>query len=98
MPDTAAMVTRLQQMRRQRERQEQRKATDHRPATPSAPRFQPGNHIFCMPYGYGEVVASRIEQDRECLDVLFADYGQLTVDVSLNAVRLAERLTASDGE
>ena len=98
MPDTAAMVTRLQQMRRQRERQEQRKATGHRPAVSTTPRFQPGNHIFCMPYGYGEVVASRIEQDHECLDVLFADYGQLTVDVSLNAVRLAERLTTSDDE
>lgn len=98
MPDTAAMVTRLQQMRRQRERQEQRKAPSQRSTSPTTSRFQPGNHIFCMPYGYGEVVASRIEQDYEYLDVLFADFGQLTVDASLNAVRLAERLTTSDND
>lgn len=92
LPDAAAMVARLQRLRQQREQQHAPQPTRQNPATQSnaAPRFQTGDQITCNPYGRGQVVASRIENDHELLVVLFPEHGQLTIDAAVSAVRLVE--------
>ncbi len=54
------------------------------------PRFAAGDRIFCLPYGDGEVMDSRIEDGREVLIVRFPDYGELTIDPALSLVRKLE--------
>lgn len=88
------MLARLRRMR------EQREATTNADAAPSAPpqnhrpvtpRFASGDEIFCLPYGYGTVIGSRIEEDRELLNVEFPDYGELAIDPTVSMVRRIEK-------
>lgn len=58
--------------------------------TDAQPRFIAGDRIFCLPYGDGEVLDSRIEDEREMLVVRFPDYGELTIDPALSLVRKLE--------
>ncbi|PMP81558.1 MAG: helicase, partial [Roseiflexus castenholzii] len=90
-PDAAALIERLRRQREQRERVKGRvtHATSAR-ETEVQPRFVPGDRIFCLPYGDGEVLDSRIEDDREMLTVRFPDYGELVIDPALSLVRKLE--------
>ena len=91
LPDAAAMVARLKRMREQRERREPRPRPAPRTANGAfEPRFHPGDQIICSPYGAGEVIASRIDGERELLVVAFPEHGELTIDAAVNAARLAE--------
>ncbi len=88
------MVERLKRMRQQRERQAPRPRP--RPASRAAangnfePRFHPGDQIICSPYGAGEVLESRVEDERELLVVAFPEHGELTIDAAVSAARLVE--------
>lgn len=99
-PDASAMVARLRRMREQREAaaRTDAPAPPRRPAesAPIAPRFAPGDRVFCLPYGDGEVRASWIEDDKELLSVVFPDFGDLTVDPAVSLVRRIE--TQDDAE
>lgn len=90
-PDAAALIERL---RRQREQREQTKGRMTRPAPASEAgeqlRFATGDRIFCLPYGDGEVLDSRLDHGREVLIVRFPDYGELTIDPALSLVRKLE--------
>jgi len=89
LPDAAAMVARLRRLREQREQRE--RPPPRQAASGSAdaePRFRPGDTVHCTPYGEGEVLSSRIADDRELLVVRFPDHGELTVDAAVGAVRL----------
>jgi DEAD/DEAH box helicase domain-containing protein len=88
LPDAASMVERLRKMREKRERRERAAPARPNPAKPGEPHFNAGQQVFCMPYGYGEVRQSRFDQDREILTVAFPDYGELTIDPQVNAVRV----------
>ncbi|PDV99707.1 hypothetical protein [Candidatus Chloroploca asiatica] len=94
MPDAAAMVERLRRMRQQQEAQKQKQTTPSLPSSssfePIEPRFLPGDQVLCNPYGEGEVLASRIEDNREILVVAFPIYGHLTIDAIVSAVRLVQ--------
>ncbi|MBP1464866.1 hypothetical protein EYB53_003995 [Candidatus Chloroploca sp. M-50] len=94
MPDAAAMVERLRRMRQQQEAQKQNPTTPSLPSSsrfdPIEPRFLPGDQVLCNPYGEGEVLASRIEDNREILVVAFPIYGHLTIDAIVSAVRLVQ--------
>jgi hypothetical protein len=72
-------IARARRRRRQRQRE---------------PRFTTGERIFCLPFGDGEVLESRIEAGREVLVVRFPDYGELTIDPALSLVR---KIDASQG-
>lgn len=96
LPDAAAMVARLQRLRQQRERQEQHEAPPRTPDAPATPRFQPGDRIVCAPYGRGEVLESRLEDDHELLVVTFAAHGRLTIDAAVSAARLEARPAAAE--
>jgi DEAD/DEAH box helicase domain-containing protein len=85
------MVARLQRLRQQRERQEQREPPARPSGVPATPRFQPGDRIVCAPYGHGEVLESRLEDDHELLVVTFAEHGRLTIDAAVSAARLEAR-------
>lgn len=87
-PDAAALIERLRRQREQRERTKERsvRATPTR-ETEVQLRFAAGDRIFCLPYGDGEVLDSRIEDGREVLTVRFPDYGELTIDPALSLVR-----------
>ncbi|MCG8349673.1 MAG: hypothetical protein MI924_18060 [Chloroflexales bacterium] len=93
-PDAEAMIARLRRLREQREvKREQvapRRADSRLPVTP---RFATGDEVFCLPYGYGEVCASWIEDDKELLNVVFPDYGELIIDSSVSMVRRIEPRT-----
>lgn len=86
--NAAALIERLRRQREQRERSKNREIHTH-PAseTDIEPRFTSGDRIFCLPYGDGEVLESRIEAGREVLVVRFPDYGELTIDPALSLVR-----------
>lgn len=88
-PDASAMIERLRRQREQREppRQPVRQAP---PAAPIEPRFAAGDRIFCLPYGDGVVIESRIEGDRELLAVEFPVHGTLTIDPAISLVRKIE--------
>lgn len=51
-----------------------------------------------MPYGEGEVVASRVQGDTELLVVAFPDHGELTIDPSVSAVRLLDKQPWADDD
>ncbi len=93
-PDASAMIARMRRMRQQHESRSQpvpgapaHRASD-RMRFPVEPRFKAGDQIFCLPYGYGDVQESRIEENTEVLKVEFPDYGVLTIDSSVSQVRL----------
>jgi DEAD/DEAH box helicase domain-containing protein len=92
LPDAAAMVARLKRMREQRERREPRPRPAPRVAANGSfePRFHPGDQIICSPYGAGEVLESRVEEERELLLVAFPEHGELTIDAAVSAARLAD--------
>ncbi|MGQ9828560.1 MAG: helicase [Roseiflexus sp.] len=93
--DAAALIERLRRQREQRERSKNREMrTQPAPESDIEPRFTTGERIFCLPYGDGEVLESRIEAGREVLIVRFPDYGELTIDPALSLVR---KLDASQG-
>ncbi|HEY1015600.1 MAG TPA: hypothetical protein VGE07_23020, partial [Herpetosiphonaceae bacterium] len=48
----------------------------------------PGDRVFCVPYGEGEVRKTRVRDGRELLLVAFPELGELRVDTAVNAVRL----------
>ncbi len=86
--DAAALIERLRRQREQRERSKHREMHARpAPEPDSEPRFTTGERIFCLPYGDGEVLESRIEAGREVLVVRFPDYGELTIDPALSLVR-----------
>lgn len=100
-PDADAMIARMRRLREQREAAAQAAHPDPAPAQPadsdlqSEPRFNVGDQIFCLPYGYGVVHASAIEKGQEILRVEFPDYGELTIEPSVSLVRRIEH-SASD--
>ncbi len=102
LPDAAAMVARLRRMREQREQ----RSPSPRPAprrtagsaAPAEPRFAPGDTVFCMPWGTGEVRASTVAGDRELLVVFFTDHGELKIDTAVSAVRLVSAGGAEEQE
>jgi ATP-dependent helicase YprA (DUF1998 family) len=92
-PDPAAILARLQQIR---EQSESRKPASSDEAVPprrtsdrpqAGPRFQAGEQVFCLPYGYGTVQASRMDGDQELLTVEFPDYGTIEINPSVSLVR-----------
>jgi hypothetical protein len=86
--DVAALIERLRRQREQRERSKNCEMhAQPVPETDSEPRFTTGERIFCLPYGDGEVLESRIEAGREVLVVRFPEYGELTIDPALSLVR-----------
>ncbi|MDW8215804.1 MAG: DUF1998 domain-containing protein, partial [Roseiflexaceae bacterium] len=90
-PDAAALIERLRRQREQRERAKDRGASAAPARETNVPlRFAAGDRIFCLPYGDGEVLESRIEDGREVLTVRFPDYGELTIDPALSLVRKLE--------
>ncbi|NNJ08825.1 helicase [Chloroflexales bacterium ZM16-3] len=102
LPDPTAMAARLRSMREQRERRSPSSPpSPRRPAGPRElvePRFMPGDTVFCMPWGTGEVRSSQIEDDRELMLVSFADHGDLTIDTAVSAVRLVRAANAEDDD
>lgn len=85
--DPVELAARLRAQRMQRQRRDPTPAP--KPATGGEPRFRPGDSIVCVPHGRGTVVSSRVEDGREILRVRFAGLGEVLVDASVNAVRLA---------
>lgn len=93
------MVARLRRLREQRQGGEPpRQPARAQQASPAEARFRPGDQIVCTPYGKGEVIASRVEGERELISVLFAEHGEVTVDAAVNAVRLDESAPATDAD
>lgn len=90
LPDAAAMLVKVRRMRQAAEAQQQSPTPPV--SQPPAPaegnlRFAPGDQIFCLPYGYGEVVTAHLENQREIVNATFPDYGDLTLDTSVSMVR-----------
>jgi len=97
--DPAALIERLRRQRQQREKGQAATGTNNsrqverpRSADNAAveQRFAAGDRIFCLPYGDGEVRASRVEGGRELLTVSFPSYGELTIDPGVSLVRKHE--------
>lgn len=62
-------------------------------------RFQPGQRVFCLPYGDGDVIDSELVDGREYIRVEFPTYGELRIDATVNLVRLSEdKSTTHDDE
>ncbi len=101
-PDAAAMIARMRRLREQREaaaraeRPASAPPSPEPPGKPVEPRFQVGDQIFCLPYGYGTVKASRIEEGKELLDIDFPDYDMLTLDPAVSHVRRVEPATGDE--
>ena len=102
-PDAQALIARLRRQRQQREAQQ---AGPPRPAprrqAPEAftvaQRFAAGDRVFCLPYGDGEVLESRVEDGRELLNVAFPDLGELTIDPMINLVRKLDATIPDDDD
>ena len=91
--DATALIERLRRQREQRERTKGKgRVVRDSPAGVAdvQPRFAAGERIFCLPYGDGDVIDSRIEDGREVLTVRFPDFGELTIDPALSLVRKLE--------
>jgi len=78
-------------------------ATPTSPASTSRPRdeihrFYPGQRIFCLPYGDGEVVDSFFVDGREYIRVDFPNYGELKIDPSLSLVKVVSDADTSDSK
>ncbi len=62
-------------------------------------RFQPGQRVFCLPYGDGDVIDSELVDGREYIRVEFPTYGELRIDATVNLVRLSDdKSTVHDDE
>lgn len=102
--DAQAMIERMRRLREEREaavRAAQPVPSSARRSEerfPTAPRFHEGDRVFCLPYGYGEVRASRIENGHEILSVAFPDFGELTIEPSVSVVRRIEGAVSDDAE
>jgi hypothetical protein len=93
LADPKAILARLLRMREQYEQQPLSSGAPTEAAAPAAhtaPRFQVGERVFCLPYGAGTVLAHRFVQDRELLSVEFPELGQVEVDPAVNVVRRIE--------
>ncbi len=101
-PDAQALIDRLRRQRQQREAQlglaKPREAPPRMSREPAERRFSAGDRVFCLPYGDGEVRASRIEDGRELLQVAFPDLGELTIDPAVSLVRKLEDAPESDDD
>lgn len=95
-PDPEALIARLRHQREQREAQQARKQeptkrtpmpTNVPTREPIEPRFAAGEHVFCLPYGNGIVRTSTIEDNREILNVLFPEHGELSINPAISLVR-----------
>jgi hypothetical protein len=90
------MIARMRRLREQREAAARAERPASAPPSPEPTgkpvelRFQVGDQIFCLPYGYGTVKASRIEEGKELLDIDFPDYDMLTLDPAVSHVRRVE--------
>lgn len=90
--DADAIVERLRRLRAQRQAAAQAAAPRQPPPDEAGePRFAPGDVIVCVPYGRGEVLASRLEDGRELLVVRFATHGELTLDAALSLAHHVDR-------
>lgn len=90
-PDTEAILARLQSLREKKEAATRRASPPPAPHSAAqaqfTPRFQAGEHIFCLPYGEGTVISSRMENNHELLHVDFIDHGKLDINPSVSMVR-----------
>jgi hypothetical protein len=101
-PDTDAILARLQSLREKKEAST-RHASPHAAEQNAAqaqftPRFQVGEHIFCLPYGEGTVISSRMENNHELLHVDFIDHGRLDINPSVSMVRRIDAPTRRSDE
>ncbi len=102
--DADALVERLRRQREARERQDLRNAPPRPvakasvPGAPAVARFAVGDKIFCLPYGDGEVRASRVIGDRERLIVDFPGHGELMIDPAVSLVRKIEEPAAQEDD
>lgn len=58
------------------------------PARDEIHRFAPGQRIFCLPYGDGEIVDSFFVEGREYIRVDFPNYGELKIDPAVSLVKI----------
>lgn len=58
------------------------------PARDEIHRFAPGQRIFCLPYGDGEIVDSFFVDGREYIRVDFPNYGELKIDPAVSLVKI----------
>jgi hypothetical protein len=101
LADPKAILDRLLRMREQYEQQPLSStppAEAAAPAANTAPRFQVGERVFCLPYGAGVVRANRFVQNRELLSVEFPELGQVEVDPAVNVVRRIEAPTSEQAD
>ena len=59
-------------------------------------RFAPGQRIFCLPYGDGDVIESFFVNGREYIRAEFPTYGELQIDPAVSLVRVLARPDSSD--
>ncbi len=99
--DAAALIERLRRQREQREAQ-QVPVVGTRPVARATAavelRFQPGDRVFCLPYGEGIVRESRAQDERELLTVDFPQHGNLEIDPTVSLVRKIEDAPAEDDD
>jgi hypothetical protein len=104
-PDPAALIERLRRQRQQREAQQgaarptanrSNSRADSTENEAVEQRFAAGDRVFCLPYGDGEVRASRVDRGRELLVVAFPNHGELTIDPSVSLVRKLENTQPED--
>lgn len=70
-----------------------------RSGTQDVHRFVPGQRIFCLPYGDGQIIDSFFVNGREYIRAEFPNYGELQIDPALSLVRVvAATDQASDDE
>lgn len=55
---------------------------------PDVHRFAPGQRIFCLPYGDGDVIDSFFVNGREYIRAEFPTYGELQIDPAVSLVRI----------
>ena len=63
---------------------------------PDLHRFTPGQRIFCLPYGDGDVIESFFVNGREYIRAEFPTYGELQIDPAVSLVRILARPDSSD--
>ena len=99
--DPNALLEKARRLREQREAQLRREQPPVRRVVNSEPeivesRYKPQDRIFCVPYGEGVVLKSRVRDGRELLLVQFPELGDLRVDPAVNAVRLIAEAQTED--
>jgi DEAD/DEAH box helicase domain-containing protein len=90
--DADALVARMRREREQRDAANARQQPVSRPVEGATvePRFATGDRVFCLPFGNGEVRASKIVRGRELLTVAFPDHGEIPIDPAVSLVRKLE--------